>query len=47
LKRGFQILERKLITRIEDQTDNSLMIEIQDAVKERDGKIVPDGEKTH
>jgi len=47
IEEKIQILERKLITRIEDQIDSSLMIEIQDAVKERDGKIVPDGEKTH
>jgi len=47
IEERIQILERKLITRIEDQADNSLMIEIQDAVKERDEKIVPDGEKTH
>ncbi len=47
MEEGIQILERKLITRIEDRIDSSLMIEIQDAVKERGGKIVPDGEKTH
>ena len=47
MEEKIQILERKLITRIEDQIDSSLMIELQGAVKERDGKIVPDGEKTH
>jgi Pyruvate/2-oxoacid:ferredoxin oxidoreductase delta subunit len=47
MEEKIQILERKLITRIEDQIDSSLMIEIQGAVNERDGKIVPDGEKTH
>jgi len=47
IEENIQILERKLITRIENQTDSSLMIEIQGAVKGRDGEIVPDGEKTH
>ena len=47
MEEGIQILERKLITRIEEQSDSSLMIEIQGVLKERDGKIVPDGKKTH
>jgi len=47
MEEKIQILERKLITRIEDQIDRSLKIEIQGAVKGRDGNIVPDGEKTH
>jgi len=46
MEEGIQILERKLVTRIEEQSDSSLMIGIQDAVKERDGKIVPAGKKT-
>jgi len=47
IEENIQILERKLITRIEHKIDSSLMIEIQGAVKGRDGEIVPDGEKTH
>ena len=46
MEEKIQIQERKLITRIEDQADGSLMIEVQDAVKGRDGKILPGGEKT-
>jgi NADPH-dependent glutamate synthase beta subunit-like oxidoreductase/Pyruvate/2-oxoacid:ferredoxin oxidoreductase delta subunit len=46
MEEKIQIQERKLITRIEDQADGSLMIEIQGAVKGKEGKIIPDGEKT-
>jgi NADPH-dependent glutamate synthase beta subunit-like oxidoreductase len=47
VEEGIQILEKKLITRIEDQSGGSLMIEIQGALKRADGEIFPDGEKTH
>jgi len=45
MEENIHIMERKLITRIEDQKDGSLRVEIEGAIKGQDGKIGPDGKK--